>query len=341
MGRTVKNFDFNNLFMDNQTDAATRQEIARSPYVGVIIAAYNLVNGGLRVGRVQRVCGNVQSPGPVYANRINVVNLVTPVGLPVARININSVQNTFDICYDAASGGMSENLSTNNFRYMKNKLMSRGDITQRFIDRVNANNGFFSACVYTMIDTLVDKAMGEATSSSPKFSSPMSMDRDLLTFMARHMAGEVTMLEMPNNLRAMFDTMYTEFSNKRVKFKEALQSACEFMDGDKWFFMNNVNDGVILGAIGKQPMLAALENYMNHGSLPQSCEFNFCDTIVPFKWYPSFQDIPDQYRRELEYSLVMLKAHRGSDEFIPEAGVRQFWQEMGCYSAGNVHILHR
>lgn len=333
MGRSksVKNFDYNALFLDNQTDAATRLEVARSPCLSVILAAYNLVGGNLRVGHVRKH----------QDGRVSKVNLVTPIGLPVALINMESPTYSFDLCYDASTGAMSSRLNTTNLRYMKSKLSAGNELAAAVVERVNENNKFFSLSVYTMIDRLVDKAMGESVTSAPSFSSPLSMDRELLTFMARYMAGEVTTLEMPNNLRAMFDSMYKEFSNKRAKFKEALISAREFVGGDKWFFMNNVNNGVILGGIGSQPMLAAVEHYTNVGRMPSYSDYNFCDVTVPFKWYPSFQDIPEQYRRELEYSLVMLKTHRGVDEMIPNTGAREFWPEMGCYSAGSVHVLHR
>lgn len=333
MGRnkSVKNFDYNALFLDNQTDAATRLEVARSPCLSVILAAYNLVGGNLRVGHVRKH----QNGG------VSKVNLVTPVGLPVALIDMSSSRYSFDICFDASTGAMSSFLGTTNLRYMRSKISAGNDVGIRLINRVDENNKFFSSSIYTMIDRLVDKAMGESVTGAPSFSSPLSMDRELLTFMARYMAGEVTTLEMPNNLRALFDSMYKEFSDKRAKFKEALVSAREFVGGDKWFFMNNVNNGVILGGIGSQPMLAAVEHYTNVGRMPSYSDYNFCDVTVPFKWYPSFQDIPEQYRRELEYSLVMLKTHRGVDEMIPNTGAREFWPEMGCYSAGSVHVLHR
>ena len=78
MGRkSAQSFNIDSLFMEGQVDAATRMEIVRSPYFSVIVAAYNLVNGNLRVGLVDR-----------DSNLISKVMLVTPVGLPVAVIRI-------------------------------------------------------------------------------------------------------------------------------------------------------------------------------------------------------------------------------------------------------------
>lgn len=233
MGRkSAQSFNIDSLFMEGQVDAATRMEIVRSPFFNVIVAAYNLVNGNLRVGVVERDSG-----------RISKVTLITPVGLPVAVIGVGSALNSLDLC-NSLSGGAFSVLETSNFRYMRNKIAKSGsDVADRIISRVNDNNNFFNQTVYGMIDRLIDKAMGESTSRAPSFSNPMSMDRDLLTFMAKHMKGEVTLVEMPSNLRSMFDSMYKEFSDKRDRFREALKTASDFVQGDKWVLVNKVNGG--------------------------------------------------------------------------------------------------
>lgn len=331
MGRkSAQSFNIDSLFMEGQVDAATRMEIVRSPFFNVIVAAYNLVNGNLRVGVVERDSG-----------RISKVTLITPVGLPVAVIGVGSALNSLDLC-NSLSGGAFSVLETSNFRYMRNKIAKSGsDVADRIISRVNDNNNFFNQTVYGMIDRLIDKAMGESTSRAPSFSNPMSMDRDLLTFMAKHMKGEVTLVEMPSNLRSMFDSMYKEFSDKRDRFREALKTASDFVQGDKWVLVNKVNGGVILGAIGQQPMLAAVEHYTNAGFLPTTDNFNYCDITLPFKWYKSLQDIPADIYRELEYSLVMLKTHRGSSELIPTGTYHSFWEEMSGYSHDVIHVIYR
>lgn len=331
MGRkSAQSFNIDSLFMEGQVDAATRMEIVRSPYFSVIVAAYNLVNGNLRVGLVDR-----------DSNLISKVMLVTPVGLPVAVIRIGTGTHSFEMCHSLSGAGFSM-MSTNNFRYMKNKITKSGsDLAARIVGKVDENNSFFSHTVYTMIDRLIDKSMGESVSRAPSFSNPLSMDRDLLTFMARHMRGEVTLLEMPGNLRNLFDSMYKEFSDKRERFREALKSAHDFVQGDRWVLFNGVNGGVILGAISPQPMIAAVENYSNAGMLPSPTSFNYCDTTLPFKWYESLEKIPANIYRELEYSLVMLKTHRGVNELIPSGTFHSFWVEMGGYSHDVIHVVHR
>lgn len=342
MGRkSVQNFDINTLFMEGQVDTSTRTEIVRSPFFNVIVGAYNVSNGVLRVGGFSRT--NFPAVGNGHA--IGSVTLVTPMGLPAAKIvvGVNSNIHSFDIFHTPTSPSAYSLMTTGNFRYMRNKIVNQnGDIYTRLMQRITDNNVFFSQTIRNMIDRLIDKSMGSSITRAPNFSSPLSMDSELLTFMAKHVAGEATLLEMPGHLRTLFDGLYKEYTDNRTKFRQAISTATEFVQGNKWVLVTNVNDGYILGGISPQPMIAAVEMYLSGGRLPNVDSFNYCDTNVPFKWYKSLQDVPADIYRELEYSLVMLKTHRNSSDLIPRNTSREFWTEMGCYSTdGVIHVLHR
>jgi len=331
--RLAQSFDINTLFMEGQVDTSTRMEIVRSPFFNVIVGAYNVSNNVLRVGGFSR-----------SGHAIGSVTLVTPMGLPVAKIVVGVISgtHTFEVFHAPTSPNSYSLMTTGNFRYMRNKVIDqKGDVYARLMEKITNNNVFFSHTIRNMIDRLIDKSMGSSIARAPNFSSPLSMDTELLTFMARHMAGETTLLEMPSHLRTLFDGMYKEYTDNRTKFKQAISTATEFVQGNKWVLVTNVNDGCILGGISPQPMIAAVEMYLSGGKLPDIDSFNYCDANVPFKWYKSLQDIPADIYRELEYSLVMLKTHRNSSDLIPKS-TREFWTEMGCYSTdGAIHVLHR
>ena len=91
----------------------------------------------------------------------------------------------------------------------------------------------------------------------------------------------------------------------------------------------------MLGAIFSKPMLEALDQYCNGQCLPHNGKlFSYVKEVVPFKWCKSLEHVPEQIKSELEYSLVMLKTHRASDQMIPEIEMDTFWFDVGCYSSG-------
>ena len=143
--------------------------------------------------------------------------------------------------------------------------------------------------------------------------------------------GEVQPSEMSPSQRYDFTNMFNKYVESREKFKNALKETADMISTEKWMYITNINGGVILGAIRPEPMSVALERYMSEGELPGEGAFNYVQEAVPFKWYPSFDHIPDEQRMELEFSMVMLKAHTNSAEMLPSGHGEHFYYELGTY----------
>jgi hypothetical protein len=100
---------------------------------------------------------------------------------------------------------------------------------------------------------------------------------------------------------------------------------------------------VVLGAISPEPVRAALDKYVTEGRLPYTrahsqTPYQYIKPEVEFKWYKSYDCIPEPLKGELEYSIAMLKAHRATDgDLFTECG-NYFWPEMGAARFwGNPH----
>lgn len=336
-GKAKIKFDVRDLLFPEQhiNEQETVQALIRSPLFSVITQVYNQSEKFLRVGKITKGAG-----GEVID-----AEMVSPLGFLVCRLAVSGVignggsVNLYMPYHPMSLSADTNYLSTANPRYLQSKVKPdvghpAGTGLKTKIDR--AKNLMPDTLRY-MLDTMIDRVFGESISSAPVFDVTKVHD-STSTFMARYMAGEVTLAEMPQNVRTNFKEVYDKYIEKCNKFKDSIQKGKDFVDGEKWVYITNVNGGVVLGAIHPGPMLAALDVYAAGGSLPDfdSEEYKIVET-VPFKWYKSFDHIPDEYRVGLEYSLVMLKTHTGASKLLPEPShTYKFWQEMGCCTTGGV-----
>lgn len=332
MARRTKSFNINDLFLQGQNDTAARNLLIRSPLVGVIANAYNRSGGKIRVGVIETALDA----------HVKKVTLVTTKGVPVAEVVSNLLYN--DINFYTSSGNSIarhksgwQRLRTGHPKYLQNKLSvkSNHEAADALDGAVKDGEAWFGNELRDIVDRLVDQAMGEGVVCAPAFG-PQGLGSSLLTEMARYFAGEISMHEVSASNRSHFQLLFDAYSNKREKFSNALTKAVEFLTGEKWIFINNINNGVIVGAISDIGLLAAIDKYKSGDSLPIQHEgtFNYAVETTPLQWYPSFECVPDEIRNGIEFSLAMLKAHRNSDTMLPTNS--HIWQEMGCAATTNL-----
>jgi len=299
--------------------------------------AYNRAEGRVRIGAIDTAADTY----------IKSVYIVTTEGVPVAEVTSNSTYT--DIYFNTSAGNSFvrhksgwRRLNTGNPKYLQNKLSvkSQHEAAESFDSAVADGYAWVGIELRGMIDRLVDQAMGEGITRAPMFGEGgygHSIDASLITVMARVFAGEMSAHEVSISHRTEFQRLFNAYTDKREKFNGALSKAVEFLTGEKWIFANNVNGGVFAGAINDTGLLAAIEKYKSGEPLPtqQKGHFDYAVNTIPFKWYPSFERIPDEIRNGIEFSLAMLKTHRNADSLLPNC--TDIWQEMGCASMFNHH----
>lgn len=336
MGRQARSFNVNDLFMPGQNSVEAISLLVRSPLIGSIVSAYNRSGGRIRVGAINTVVDS-------YVSK---VLLVTTKGVPAAEISSNSAYD--DIYFNTSSGNSLarhasgwRRLNTTNPKYLQNKLSPKSthEAAESFDMSLTEAEAWFGHELRGMIDRLVDKAIGEGVTRAPLFGGSGlggGVDSFLLTTMARVFAGEISMHEVSADHRMEFEQLFNLYTKKREKFYAAMDTAVEFLTGDKWIFANNINGGVIVGAINDVGLLASIEKYRAGEPLPtqQLDQFNYVHETVPLQWYPTFESVPDDIRTGIEFSLAMLKAHRNADTMLPTHS--DIWQEMGCAAIANM-----
>lgn len=341
-GKAKIKFDLRDLLFPEQhvNEQETIHALMKSPLFSIIAQMYNQSEKFMRVGKIKNSGGDMATD----------VEMVSPLGFLICRLSLSgTIGNGGSVSLNMPYGPMYKEaghnyLSTANPRYLQSKIKFDCDHPAAIglKTRVGNAKNVLPDQLRVMLDTMVDRMFGESISGAPTFDVT-KVNNSTSTFMARYMAGEVTLVEMPLDVRNNFAEVYGKYTDKREKFKETIQKGKDFVEGEKWVYIPGVNDGVVLGAISPEPMLAALNNYANGGDLPSlnSAPYQITET-VPFKWYKSFDCIPEEYRSGLEYSLVMLKMHRASDSMLPPPQyMGTFWQEMGCYTVGGAGNDHQ
>jgi hypothetical protein len=326
-------FNVQDIFLEGQNTVANRNMFVASPLFSVFASLYNRSEGQVKVGLIKTM-KSVQTG----AEFISEVPVVTHVGLAIGVIENNEADYsglTFSIYHSALDHHdfRSARLRTSNPKYLQNRLSrnSTHDLAESFDARLHRTLNSFNDIIHGMVDNSIDKKFGGRLDGAPRFDPRGSATNTLMTFMARHFAGEIDHSQVPASVRSDFSTLFNRYAEAREKFKVALKDTAEMISTEKWVYLTNANNGVILGAIRPEPMSVALERYMSEGELPMSHQFAYVQASVPFKWYPSYDHIPDEYRQQLEFSMVMLKAHTNSDQMLPTSSGEYFYYELGAY----------
>jgi hypothetical protein len=346
VGNKIK-FNVHDVFMEGQNTAANRTMFVSSPLFPVFASLYNRSEGQIKVGLLSVV---KTVDGYEF---VKDVPIVTQLGLPIAVLeNQNSDYNdlSFSVLHNPLGdyNFRSARVRTTNPKYLQNRLSrnSTHDAANAFDARLHRTKNLMNETVKNMIDRSIDKKFGSSLSGAPSFDSRKMASDSLITFLARHFMGETHTTEMSPVQRHEFTNMFSKFTEAREKFKNALKDTADMVSTEKWLYLTNVNGGVILGAIRPEPMSVALDKYMSDGELPSETQFAYMQESVPLKWYPSYDHIPEEHRVELEFSMVMLKAHTNSAEMLPSNQGEHFYYELGTYATcrsegASVYVLTR
>jgi len=333
MARSVIKFNISDIFLDGQTSKEDRLSLIKSPLFSILANLYNRSERSIRVGMITRA----EASNDIYG-----VEIVTPEGLSVARLTARcgSLYN-FGVYASPLSAGTNPNplISSCNPKYLQTKLGPKSDheAAQVFDSKLAFTKVYVSELLRTLLDRFVDTTVGTALTSMPQvFGGTYIASGDevkLCNYLALYFAGEVTAAEMPSHLRNLFDSTYKKYVDEKNKFADALVRSREMFSGEKWVYFRNINGGVVLGAIRTDAMQVAIDKYESGQGLPFTTEFNYAQWEMPLKWYPTHEHIPADIRQQVDLSLVMLKAHRNSEEMFPSDG--KFWEEMGCATLAN------
>lgn len=328
MSKSIK-FNVHDIFMEGQNTVENRNLFVSSPLFPSFVSLYNRAAGRVKVGLLKT------RQSPEGENYISEVPIVNGLGFRVASLNNSNRKYdslSFETMLSAFSKYGNTMLTTSNPKYIQSRLSAKSnhDAAARFDHTLSAINNAINSMIRNMVDSAIDKKFGKTITAVPMFFDGTFVSKSLITFLARYFVGEVTQSELSACMRNEFNSLFNTYCDNRSKFAAALADTRDMLSTEKWVYITNVNGGVVLGAIHSEPMCEALDRYTSEGKLPSELE-TYARESVPFKWYPSFDDIPEDYRKALTFSMVMLKAHTGSAEILPTEVGEKFYYELGAY----------
>lgn len=347
MAKASKKFDVANVFFKDQHDQVTKTRFLQSPLFPIFVAAYNSTGGELRVGAIKY--DRNENAYQTTWKTMFVSQEGFPVGMVNAKINDSGQNSSFSYhafsgVADSFSNASTSLITTTNPRYLQSKLSSSSTHDVLMWLRRSAKDARYAVGegIRTLMDNFIDKNYGESLSSRPR----ININDEVGTCLANIVMGNMSLNDIPTNTRASFDRAFKEYEEKKAKFSAAIDKAKGFITGDKWILLPSLNEGVYVGAIIGDHIKDALDAYVTTGCMPSTDKFNYTNYSVAPQWYKSMQDIPEEYRNELEYSLAMLKVHRNSSDMIPkpEGWGHTHWAEVGSalyQHSGSMIMLQR
>lgn len=329
MGRTKVKFNINDLFLDGQHTPEQKLSFTRSPLFPIVTTIYNTTDRKTRIGKT------------VLSDTVSSVTITTEEGFVVGRVRHYPGNGQYD--YTATSDGVSDPssnvlISTTSASYLRAKLSKNSSHVAAAWLRRNAEDArnCITNTIRAVVDSAVDMAYGRSVTERPM----IEFDTNIATFLSNVVTGKTTMLQMPADLRQTFEAKYREYEQSSEKFDAAIDKVKSFFDQSKWVLIRNVNGGVILGAISSDGAIAGLDIYRYSDGLPHGETHDFAPQLMKPTWYPSYDAIPEEYRRELDYSMMMLRVHRNSDTPMPDEE-RKVWMDIGAANWGKILILPR
>jgi hypothetical protein len=325
------------FFLEGMSNETERAQLIKSELWPLVTATINATDGKLRVGFIrmsgwQSVC------------------MVNSVGFAVATIT-NTDKCRMHLMYEGVDpdGGWLL-MKSKHAKYMVRKLRKpkEGAVpTSEYTSLLNAIKK-----VENTLDSLLRSVLVNSTYSAyPNRSTPSApLDEHLATILLRLYKGHLNPIDIPSQSINSLDHAFNRYLNSRESFETAFKSCRDLFNSDKWVLIYDyqycqnidspVRSSVIVGAVSRQPALAAINRYMNEGQFPMNNLFTYSDITHPLKWYPSFEHIPDEIRKEIEIQLMMYKVNRQSSQLLPRP-VESFvqWTDGGiaCYAGGHSH----
>lgn len=342
--KRIKNtFVLSELFLEGQHTPQDIQKFSRSPLFSIAATLFNTTDKALRVGHVEY--DSQPHYNHIDPDKTNMTAcLCTTEGLTVAKIACCAGNFSFYTTFDATTSTSMGNpeLTTTNSNYIRSKLSksSKHPALINLHNAIKAARTVIASKLRHIIDGLTDDFYGGGVSHRPR----LDLDEKYITFLADIVMGNKTKESVRPSDWTVFEDAYQKHCQKTTKFDSAIDQVREAFDGDKWVLVH-VNRGVALGAIRYDGVQKVLDAYQSGDWLPacDNSEYNYANFTIPLKWYPSYEAIPEDYKRDVDYALVMLKAHRGAaaeedNNMIPQVN-RCNWPKIGAFKRDSVMFL--
>jgi hypothetical protein len=350
----------NSFFYEELSTAENRGALMRDDLWHIVVAAMNVAPKEMKVGAIKFYDASMQLEVELLNNVGFLVGHVTSANSYRGRKTV--MKYKLSLINDAFSIRTSGGLSSTRAKYVAGKIRSKTDpyLRNSIIGSVHQSKFAPHAIVNRMAHMVLRKLNGDRAPQTPLAGS---LGEGLVTQLVRTFVDDMHRSEISTADVSEIYRQFDKFKKERARFGETLSAVREFFSRDKWVIVSSLNEDdwtggsmnkgrVIVGAISCQPLLAAFDYFAKNFALP-SCNmgedsFAYCQEIVPFTPYTSFEQVPEDIRKSIEVELMMRKVSRGTDWLYPrmDTGAKDVWQEGGQaiwrdYGEGTVTIVDK
>lgn len=294
--------DISDIFLDGAMNAQEKASVMASPLWPIAIAAYSTTERKLRVAGYK--------PEVIYFTNSHGFNVMA-AGYAHGHYKLYRPHDPICITkFDGNTDGYSVSLETTNPRYIVNVL--RKTSTHRakgqLIDDLCSADKLAMQSIRSAMDFSAEKING----GNRFYFEHMEMDSELQSHVADIVASGTSWEYVKPEIRAKFDTAYKKYSESKKNFDRVLDRVREMFSTDKWLYVP-VNGGVVLGVVSHHATQALVDEVRREKSTSSFySDINLMPDHPP-KWYRTYEDVPEDIRRDFEMACLMLKTHAGYD----------------------------
>jgi hypothetical protein len=317
--------DISDIFLDGAMNAQEKASVMASPLWPIAIAAYSTTERKLRVAGYK--------PETIYFTNSHGFNVMAA----------NYTGNTYRLFrphdpisivkFDGSTDSYSAMLDTKNPRYIVNILRKTSTHRARewLIDSLNSADKQAVHSIRTAMDSSAEKING----GNRFYFEHMDMDSELQSYVAEIVASGASWEYVKPEIRAKFDTAYQKYAESKKNFDRVLDRVREMFSTDKWLY-SPVNGGVVLGVVSHHATQALVDEVRRNKSTSSFySDINLMPEHPP-KWYKTYEDVPEDIRRDFEMACLMFKTHVGYDGgILPPSSLREgtaalSWEPVGA-----------
>lgn len=352
--------NINSFFREDLSTAEDRAALMRNDLWHIIVAAMNVAPAEMKVGEINFNDTTVPAD----------VELLNNVGFLVGRAmsaysyrgNKAILKHRLGLIGHPFSLRLSSDMSSTRAKYVAGKIRSKTDSTLR--DSITQAVHYAKLTPHAVLNRAAHNVLEKLNGGRvPRTPFAASLSASVVTQLVRMFTDDMQRSEMSAADTAEIRKEFDKFKKDQVKVDEIISAAREFFSRDKWVIISGLTEDswtsstigkgrVIVGAISCQPLLAAIDDFARKFVLPSHSmgmhSFAYCQEIVPFTLYTSFEKVPEDIRKSIEVELMMRKVARGTDSIYPkvEMGTTNVWQEGGQtmwrdYGEGAVLIVDK
>ena len=335
--RKVK-YDVNtdDLFLSDSIDEATRLRVIKSDAGSIIIALHKVLKGDLRCSTI-----DYEAMVDMYKDlaKIRRVWLCTAEGLTLGYIHAENLElgnaaraakgkrdNKNKITYFTVSHGMAApfegktydtgyRFASVNPKYIVNKILNpNAELHKTVTGSYKVVKNAYELAVHDSYKSLHKRI--EAIHYKNK-SDTFNLGIKTTTKLLEGFGVSIKEQDIPTEDYLKIMEARTLSLQKKQQRENTAKEMKEFFDKDKWLITMNISGGIIVGAISYKPIHAVIDNWVEEEShlshaTPEhnGGEHRYAEVIVPLKWYPSLDALPEDMRKDIVSKMVMMDIHR-------------------------------